>query len=361
MDVRTKLALALVSVALASMVLLGLFAYRTAAGMLRSVSTRQLDALAESKARDLASVIEGWLDRVRLIGSRTQLRLSLEAHEDGDPSVLSGIQRILDDAEQASPEVDRIALFDARRRLLASAGSAEREPDASALDRTHGLDFSRVYYGSDGAPKVVIVSELMLESRFIGGIEVVLDAADIAAVASDFTGLGETGEVLVLAHDEAGQPQLLHAGRHGNASGASLDAAYVRAALEGTESVFTEGVFDYRGEEVWAATRFVPQLGWGVVVKVDAEEELAPIAALRSDMIDLGFALGAFAIAGGTLLGFYLARPIRELADVVVRLRNGESGVRAEVRGDDEVAVLSEALNEWIDDLDGRPRRGDPP
>jgi hypothetical protein len=358
MDIRTKLALALVFVGLASMVLLGLFAYRTAAVMLQQVSARQLDALAESKSRDLTNVIEGWEDRVRLIGSRTQLRLSLQAYGDGDASVLVRLQRILADAEQASPEVHRIALFDRRGRLLVTAGSAEHEPDAAALDSHPDVDFSHVYYESDGAPNVAIVSELMLDGSIIGGIEVVLDAADVASVASNFTGLGRTGEVLVLARDEAGAARLLHARRHGEAAGESLDAPYVSAALEGREAVFTEGVFDDRGKEVWAATRFVPQLAWGVVVKVDAEEELEPVAALRSDMIDLWLALGAFAIAGGTLLGFYLGRPIRKLADVVVRLRQGEVGLRADVRGDDEVAVLSKALNDWMDDLDGRAHRG---
>ncbi len=361
MDIRTKLALALVSVALASMALLGLFAYRTAAEMMRSVSARQLDALAESKSRDLANVIEGWQDRVRLIASRTQLRLSLVAHGEGDAAAGGQIARILTDAEQASPDVDRIALFDAEGRLVASAGSAEPEPRVPPLHAEPDVDFSHVYYGTDGAAKVVISTELALEGRIIGGIEVVLDAADVAAVASDLTGLGANGEVLVLARDAAGTPMLLHPRRHGQRpSDESLAAPYVEAALAGREQVFAEGVTDIRGEAVWAATRFVPHLGWGVVVKVDAEEELQPVADLRSDMVDLGLALGAFAIAGGTLLGFALGRPIRHLADIVVRLRHGESGLRAEVRGHDEVAVLSDALNEWMDDLDERHHRGGP-
>lgn len=360
MDIRTKLALALVFVALASMVVLGVFAYRTAAVMLRHVSARQLDALAESKSRDLANVIEGWQDRVRLIGSRTQLRLSLAEFAEGDQEALQTIQRILEDAERASPEVDRIEIFDLQGRLIGSAGSAEQAAEAAVLDADPDADVPRIYYQSDGAPKVVIGSELMLDGSFVGRMEVVLDAADIASVASNFTGLGRTGEVLVLARSGSGSPRLLHARRHADQSADSaLTEPYVASALEGRQAVFTDGVIDDRGEEVWAATRRVPQVGWGLVVKVDADEELGPVASLRSDLIDLGLALGAFAIAGGTLLGFALGRPIRDLANLVVRLRDGETGLRAKVQGDDEVALLSEALNEWMDDLDARPRRGD--
>ena len=64
MDIRTKLALALVSVSLLSMLIVGSFAYQTAAERLRQVSERQLDALAESKWSDLNKVLEGWRDRV---------------------------------------------------------------------------------------------------------------------------------------------------------------------------------------------------------------------------------------------------------------------------------------------------------
>ena len=49
MDIRTKLVLALVLVALSSMALLGAFAYQTTAQMLQQISVRQLNALAESR------------------------------------------------------------------------------------------------------------------------------------------------------------------------------------------------------------------------------------------------------------------------------------------------------------------------
>ena len=64
MDIRTKLALALVSVSLLSMLIIDSFAYQTAAEPLQQVSEQQLDALAESKRSDLNKVLEGWRDRV---------------------------------------------------------------------------------------------------------------------------------------------------------------------------------------------------------------------------------------------------------------------------------------------------------
>lgn len=353
MDIRTKLALALVFFALFGMTVLGLFAYSTAAALLEDASKRQIDALADSKARDLTHVVEGWQEGVRLIGSRTQLRLSLAAHQAGQLTDLSGVQRILDDVVRASRQVEHISVYDASGRRVASAGAAY-DPPARWLEGSGGLSFSPVVADGD-APKVALGGPLELDGKRIGRIEVLIDASDVATVAGDVTGLGRTGEVLVVARTASGDPRLLHERRHAvDGKGTALGASYIAAALDGQHAVFAEGVVDERGEEVWAATRFIAQLGWGLIVKVDADEELEPVSQLRRDMIDLGLALGAFAIGAGTLLGFQLGRPIRDLADLVVRLRHGESHLRAEVRGDDEVAVLADALNEWMDEMDER-------
>ena len=50
---------------LVSMALLGTFAYFTSANLLQEISLRQLDALAESKKRDLTKVYESWEDKVK--------------------------------------------------------------------------------------------------------------------------------------------------------------------------------------------------------------------------------------------------------------------------------------------------------
>ena len=82
MDIRTKLALSLVFVSLLSMGLLGSFAYQTSSSLLQEISLRQLDALAESKARDLLKVNEGWKNQVRLIHEGSGLSALMQSNNE---------------------------------------------------------------------------------------------------------------------------------------------------------------------------------------------------------------------------------------------------------------------------------------
>jgi len=59
------------------MLAFGTFMYRTADHMISAGTTEQLEGLAESSADALASIVGGWQERVLLIASRTQLRISL--------------------------------------------------------------------------------------------------------------------------------------------------------------------------------------------------------------------------------------------------------------------------------------------
>lgn len=354
MDIRTRLTLALVSVALVSMFLLGTFAYYVASNMLQDITERQLDALAESKKQDLEQVIAGWRNHVRLIRSRTQLRIQLKEWQKKDrPEILDQIRRILADAQESTEYVQRITLFDSNGREIAAAGTAIRNAVALVNPNPSIVDYAGFYIGIDRRPKVVFNSGLELNEESVGSIEVIIDVTNVEAIAKNYRGLGDTGETMIIGRDQFGTLVLLHALRH-------LDMQpdwqpppdYIQAAVTGVARTYTEDVTDYREQEVWAATRYLPDVNWGLVVKVDAEEETERARELREDMIDLGLALGAFAVVGGTMLGFYLARPIRDLAQAVERIKLGEHSLRLDDSADDEVGLLAMALNELLDQLD---------
>ena len=128
----------------------------------------------------------------------------------------------------------------------------------------------------------------------------------------------------------------------------------VQQLMRGEEGLLERPFVDYRGESSWAATRLISKLDWGLVVKVDKDEDSERLEALRGALIDIGVALSAFAIIGGTLIGIYLARPIHELRLVVERVRSGDTSARAVAKGDDEIAYLASSLNDLIDNWESK-------
>ncbi|UCC47620.1 MAG: HAMP domain-containing protein, partial [Gemmatimonadota bacterium] len=193
----------------------------------------------------------------------------------------------------------------------------------------------------------------------IGALYVLLSAQELIDVTRNFTGLGETGETLIVLRDEAGIARILHPVRHRPDERPGLICPErpddpVTRAMQGEEQVFSEGLIDYRGEPVWAATRFLPEVGWGLVVKFDAAEERAPIIEFRRRLTRLAISLSAFAILLGTLLGLRFAKPIHDLAEVANRIRLGDLRARARPRAGDEIGVLARTFNEMAEELERR-------
>jgi PAS domain S-box-containing protein len=120
----------------------------------------------------------------------------------------------------------------------------------------------------------------------------------------------------------------------------------------GEEGRYWDDATDYRGEPVWMATRFLPETRWGVIVKFDTAEELAPVDEFRRELVTLGLSLAAFAILLGALLGFRFSKPVLDLAGVAKRIHEGELDARAEIVNQDEIGLFARTFNEMADELE---------
>ncbi len=364
MDIRTKLVFAMVVMALASMFGLGWALYANTEASLRQRSLDQLDGLAEAKKEGLEQIFHGWIDRVNLVSSRTQLRLSLrEYNQARDPETAERITRILSDAVEAVDVIEGLAIYDAREELVAAAGPAVPSNRSDHLHAPHpvaeGLLYQGVTHPGNGSPRVGFVAILSDNSRAIGDLHVHMNAQSILELAARGLGLGESGETLIVCQDDQGVPRVLYRTGYGRgkvwAPTDTLAAGDpVRLALAGEEGLHWQGVRNDEGVPVWSAVRHLPEAGWGLVVMVDAAEGRASLTGFRDRSFRLTLSLGAFAIVLGTLLGFRFSRPILELAEVTTRLKDGELSARAKVEGEDEVSILARNFNEMAAALEGQ-------
>ncbi|MDD2758593.1 MAG: hypothetical protein PHD72_04510 [Patescibacteria group bacterium] len=202
---------------------------------------------------------------------------------------------------------------------------------------------------------------------FIGVVIFEFDAKKIYDIIQDRETLGETGEVLVVqrvaesaaksvqkySYDEKGgfvlflnplrfdpQAAFNRSVRIGESN--SLPA---QAAAQGKEeSVFS---LDYRGKEVLGVTRYLPENNWGLVVKIDLAELLAPVKAVARATIVFVSLVVLLTTLMVWLLSRRIASPILELTEVAKKIGQGNLNVKFNEKlasTQDETDVLAKTL-----------------
>ena len=365
MDIRTKLVFALVAVALASMIAMGAVVSSRVSDVMRESRLEQLDELAESRRQALLWIIEGWRDRADQVANRTLLRAALDEHgRAGSALARARIDAILGDAVQAarSPVVARV--YDAAGALVASAvrgaGGALLSSDLpEAPTPPPSTEYVGVEFNGSGSPHVTFITPITWDERPVGSLVAAFEARELLELTGSLQGLGETGEVLVIAEDGEGMPRTLHPTRHEPSAHGGVpippDArGLALRALAAEPMAPSDGLTDYRGVPVWAATRRVGDTGWGLVVKFDAAEEAEPFAEFTEWLRRTAIILAAFAILAGFAFGMRFALPIHALAEVADRIRGGDMQARAKVTVEDEVGALTRTFNQMAEELEQR-------
>jgi|GEM_PF-783668 len=164
-------------------------------------------------------------------------------------------------------------------------------------------------------------------------------------------GLGETGEALLVRKDGLYLTSL----RYNSGARLKMHASAepeVRS-LRGEEGVMTAR--DYAGHRVLAAYRQIPYANWGLVVKQDLEEVMAPLRrSLITSLLPAGIGL--------LLIVFLVVPQVRKntlpLASLVEGAREfarGNFAHRAPAGDErrDELSILAQTFNEMAQDLQG--------
>ncbi len=184
-------------------------------------------------------------------------------------------------------------------------------------------------------------------------------------------GMGETGETYLvgpdstmrsrsrfMAEDPEGFLKSLRASsvptsvvdqiqRQGNVLCAlPVDSPAAAAALNGQSGIME--TTDYRGEKVLSA--FGPleldSLRWAVLAEMDLAEAEAPVRSFARRVLIAASALALAVTLAALIAAHLLTRPLRQLADGARRLGAGESGVRVDVRSQDEFGELARVFND---------------
>ena len=109
--------------------------------------------------------------------------------------------------------------------------------------------------------------------------------------------------------------------------------------------------------EVLGSVAPVGVLGWGMVVERPTAEAFAPVRVMQQRTLGLSALAALVALGIGLAFSRWLTTPLQNLAATSSQIADGDLGVRATVRGNDEIAKLGSNFNNMAGSIEALVRR----
>jgi len=118
-----------------------------------------------------------------------------------------------------------------------------------------------------------------------------------------------------------------------------------------------EHPIDLQAGEVLGSVAPVESLGWGVLIERPTAEAYASVRVMRQRTLGFSVLAALVALGIGSFVGRRLVVPLQNLASTSSQIADGNLAVRANVRGEDEIARLGSNFNYMAGNIEALVRR----
>lgn len=356
MSLIQKMLLTLLSIALLPSFVVGSIFFFNTQSSLRQQELDKLTAIATIQQSRIEVLIEQNKEILGRLNNRLATRQAID-HYDRTRSSLdkAALQQFATDTQASVKGFKAVSVLSPTGEMVASSRPAMVGKNYAgeaffAQGRTQDDVTGNFFLEETGQLGLYLVGPLKLNGRLVGVSVVEWDTSSLLAATKDHTGLGETGEIILVKRNGNGKAVYIAPLRF-DAKAAlrrtvPLSETNITAvrALSGQAGAF-ENLVDYRGQPVFAAVRYISGANWGLAAKIDKDEALRPLAVLTNIFIVVMFILSVVII----IVAFYLARrlnePILALAAAADKIRGGDLSARADVSTSDEIGQLAGTFN----------------
>jgi len=196
---------------------------------------------------------------------------------------------------------------------------------------------------------------LLDDGKLVGVLVEQYDNSAISSIATDYTGLGLSGEVVFAVYNDD-DALVIAPLRHNSTAAFNMKIAPgqesgtpIHEGLKGNRGVGHSK--DYRGTEVLAAWRYIPSLNWGVVVKIDAAEAFAMENSERESIVWIFVLLLTLVSVSGVLIANRILRPVSSMAEKARLIADGDLSQTVSSTSWLEFNKLGDALNNMLGTL----------
>ncbi|MBD1401387.1 GGDEF domain-containing protein [Pelovirga terrestris] len=316
--------------------------------------------IAEGQQRRINLELQRLFEQLKLVNSRTQLRISLRAyHQTGEHHHLELLNRIIGDALASMEHFVGIWIRNPADDLVTGVHNEDPEALCSLIPpvQQSGAEQLQLHWLAEDTPCIWVSGPLYLEDQYLGSLHLLVTMADIVAVLEDFrcehSGMGN----VLLLPTENHNVKIL--GTQCPVHGEANQAFYRLLESPGLDGSLIAGGDNmppvYQHDQI----ALVRQLSYGfgdVLVHVPPTS-LNDVfwGQMRYLLVMTLFALALVTVMA-LALARMIARPLRELTKATSILHIGQSDVHIKERFWGEFAELTLSFNRAMRALSRRTR-----
>lgn len=360
MSIRYKTAFIFLVSGLLPFFIVGALVFIDFQNSLRSSTIRNLEAvttLQESRIIDLLTVYAEGADYFAAQPAVRSAAQAYEQHPDA-PGMKTMLLQTLQAMQTSGSDsgltpIEAIAITDPAGKVLSATNTF---PNRTTLPVQSDHLLTDVYRDPDGV-HILLNAPVSVKGATVARFYMTMNAQPLLNIMAARDGLGQTGETFLVKQQDSKTGVFISPLRF------DANAAFRRTvplsdtnrpsaqALLQKEKTFTRDVMSYRGTPVIAVTRYMPQVGLGIVGQMDQIEAFVPVRDLAVQVVVFAAILSLLTLFIGSFMAELFTRPVLHLANVSSKLRKGDFSARARIWTNDEIGQLGQAFNAMASDL----------
>ncbi len=348
MKIKQKLIGLFLLIGLIPTLAVSLVAYVTISRELRTTTSNQLTSIAIKQEQKINSLLQKKQEEVIKLTNNYDFQVALGSYlATHSAQDLATINTILQNTQTQVSEIQAIYVANPDGMILASTldGSEGQKISSADFAAPQDSDMSIAVREDprDGLDKLYMTTDVTVNKQEAAILNVVYRIDDIVAAVQDYTGLGTTGETVVVSKDSNGNVVSLFPLRF------NTDAA-LTAKLNNLD-LFADGgnsyhqAQDYRNHKVMVAARSIGFADWVIATKMDTQEITAPINQLRNGLIGIVVASSIIIIVVAIYFARFFTDPILRIARVSQRIGQGDFTEQIALNRTDEIGELGTSIN----------------
>jgi len=317
-----------------------------------------LDGIATTQKNRINDLINSEFDKIHVIFSSPNMLASLRSYmANSDAESKHNIEQNFNKTLSLFQDYLDITILDTRGKPIISSNPDLMTQDylaSSTITQRKIGDYLTINQTRNMSPIIYISTPLISNKDLLGVVMVREKFSKLNTIISDYSGLGQTGEILLGNRQDNGDISIIIPTRSGYSGILKIPEngivlPMVHATLK-EENNFTD-IMDYRGVDVLAVTRYIDKADLGLVVKIDRAEALGIVGNIKDTFIIITTIVGAFSILVALFLSRSITRPISKLKYATGRVSRGELDLKIKSNSSDEINDLADSFNTMMTSL----------